>query len=271
MAVHPDGTLFFAASDEKLQAISPSDGKPLWVRDHALAADGTMSNPIAGVGDRLFLTHNRVAQRSDGEPIQAPTVNGKKVNVYGAAFSRKLLASYSYSPELFVLDECGQLVWSLQAYNAVFAHSIVGFDDSLLTTATAYNGVDYGERKLYRYSIDGTVLAGPYSTGGVTNPLALGADGVYYVATCPLGDTEGDLELLALSESFELVDKVNLGPPCGASGVLLDDGMLVITRSTVPDYKPEFVRVQTASPGLAKTAWPTNGRDNSRTAWLAAW
>jgi hypothetical protein len=54
--------------------------------------------------------------------------------------------------------------------------------------------------------------------------------------------------------------------------VLLDDGQLLITRTHFGQpMELELVRMATASPGLARTAWPTHHRDNARTGWIAAW
>ncbi|MCL2825266.1 MAG: hypothetical protein FWD57_14845, partial [Polyangiaceae bacterium] len=112
----------------------------------------------------------------------------------------------------------------------------------------------------FQYAINGELLAGPGEW--FDRYLALGADGVSYVAKCV--GSGGNLEVVALSPSLDVIDRLDLGPNCfyGSEAVLLDDGLLIVHRR-LPDNNTELVRIATASPGLAKTAWPTKMRDNA--------
>ena len=150
----------------------------------------------------------------------------------------------------------------------------VGFDDSLLIVAwPTSEKIEY-----YLSSIDGSILAEPrrISMGELNaGPLALGADGVWYFVNCTnMYGRMGDLEVLALSPSLEVIARLDAGYSCSIAGgvevALLDDGTLLIPRRG-KDFTGEIVRIATASPGLARTAWPKHMRDNENTGWIAAW
>jgi len=211
-----------------------------------------------------------VFELTTGEQVAGITVKGVPVSVDEAAYSRRLIGwarVKGFDPtDLVVVDECGNLQWSRgPAYGYMV---LVGFDDSLLVRE--FHG---GDPVFYRFSIDGAVLAGP-SKFGDSMPLALGADGVLYLARrvpCSYPcDYDNSLEVVAVSESLEVLDRIDVGPYSHkASAVLLDDGLMVVVRDGRTGI--DFVRIQTASPGLARTAWPTIRRDNERTGWVAPW
>jgi hypothetical protein len=123
----------------------------------------------------------------------------------------------------------------------------------------------------YRYSIDGTVIAGPGDGFGVF--LAIGADGVSYVVeNLPsLDGSKGRAEIIALSPSLETLARLNIGEYCDyGPATLLDNGQMLIRRVDC-DGNLDIVRVATSSPGLAHTAWPTDMHNNARTGWIAPW
>jgi hypothetical protein len=163
-----------------------------------------------------------------------------------------------------VLDECGNPQWSLPEYS--IGVELVGFDDDLLVSSAYGTDTSTPKWALHRYSIEGTLLAGPAEGRSVFE--ILGADGVFYVGYCV--PYQEDLEVVALSPSLEVIDRLHVGPTCrSVSAVLLDDGLLLVVREGLSET--EILRIATASPGLAHTAWPTRGRDNARTRWLAPW
>jgi hypothetical protein len=168
-----------------------------------------------------------------------------------------------------VLDECGNPQWSLPKFS--IGVELVGFDDDLLVMSAYGTDTSTPKWALHRYSIEGTLLAGPAEGRSVFE--ILGADGVFYVGYCVDGidnPHRQDLEVVALSPSLEVIDRLHVGPTCrSVSAVLLDDGLMLVVREG--STRTEILRIATASPGLAHTAWPTDSRDNARTGWLAPW
>jgi len=272
MLVDPDGILYFTATDGSFKAISPSDGKTVWSSvDATMERDSGSPSGKLGIGDRLFFGNSAAFKRSTGTRFTDIMVDGVPVSVQVAAYSHRLIGEARVNgntpADLVVVDECGNMKWSLGKSNRY--EVLVGFDDSIVVGEYKYPTTP----AFYRYSIDGELLAGPAKFGESTL-LALGADDVLYLAGCARCsdpcDHDFDLEVIAVSESMEVLDRINVGSYCtNASAVLLDDGLMVVMR--VGKGATEFVRIQTASPGLARTAWPTIRRDNERTAWVAPW
>ena len=272
MLVDPDGILYFTATDSSFKAIRPTDGEAVWTQGLAMEYDSTSPAGRLGIADRLFFGGFMAFKRSTGDRLATLEVKGKPVSIQAAAYSRRLIGEARvdfYSPaDLVVLDECGNLKW---ARGQEMSYTVlVGFGDSLLVREYTHPNT----LKYYRISIDGTVMAGPADYGDFVFPLALGADDVLYLSRCVPCDAPCDhnhsLEIIAVSDSLAVLDRIDVGPYCDqASAVLLDDGLMVVTR--VGKGHAEFVRIQTASPGLARTAWPTIRRDNERTGWVAPW
>ncbi|MCL2823855.1 MAG: hypothetical protein FWD57_07690 [Polyangiaceae bacterium] len=272
MLVDPEGTIYFAASDESFTAMRPADGSAVWTRE-LVVREYDFGSPAGrlGIGNRLFFGDSMVFERATGEQVAGLTVKGVPVSVQAAAYSRRLIGAAQIKPfdpaELVVLDECGKLKWARGPKDGY--HVLVGFDDSLVVG-------EYKEHNtpvFYRFSIDGTVIAGPASYANWVFPFAIGADDVLYLASCvPCYPCyhDKDLEVIAVSQSMEVIDRINLGGSCRrVSAVLLDDGLMVVMRVGLEGN--DFVRIQTASPGLARTAWPAVRRDNERTGWVAPW
>jgi hypothetical protein len=79
---------------------------------------------------------------------------------------------------------------------------------------------------------------------------------------------EAPATLIAFTADLKEEWRLRVGTRCNVGNALLtDDGMLYFARlrSFV-----EFVPVQTTSPSLAKTAWPSSPHDNRATGWLGA-
>jgi hypothetical protein len=274
MVVHPNGTLFVSATDETLRALRPDNGETVWKREFALVGNQLYS-PRFGVGNRL-VAGGRVFDPDTGAEVSHPSVGGLDIYSLGTpAYSHRLTAAAEkYAPGYWrevVLDECGNLQWSLPEFTVLV--NLIGFDDDLLVLSRYGRDTPADRYVLHRYSIEGALLAGPADGFPVFN--ILGADGVFYVGYCVdqpghLNDDADNLELVALSPSLEVLDRLYLGPFChSVSAVLLDDGLLLVMR-TGPT-RTEILRIATASPGLAHTAWPTRDRDNARTGWVAPW
>ena len=117
------------------------------------------------------------------------------------------------------------------------------------------------------YSAEGALRQGPRPVPGFATTL--GADGTVYTTACSQQDARtSDLSLVAYSSELTSMWRLELGKPCTYSGTALaDDGVLYLARELIDGI--EILAIQTASPGLAPTAWPTRRHDNRRTNWLS--
>ena len=276
MVVHPDGTLYFTATDETFRAITP-DGGAVWTQALPLVGPAkSLKKPNFGIGDRVFV--DGVAyNRNTGEEYGLPRSRGQNVHVELAAYSRRLIGYFRGDTENYeevvLLDECGNHKLSLPVLPDTRSAGVVavGFDDSLLVTF--WNKSEKAEH--YLLSIDGAILVEPRDVAGGdgwARPLALGADGIWYYSLCsPLPDGSGQLAVLALSPTLEVLDRLDFGFLCTNGGAtLLDDGTMLIVRQKIGSGS-EILRIATSSPGLAHTAWPSSSRDNEHTLWISAW
>ena len=101
-------------------------------------------------------------------------------------------------------------------------------------------------------------------------PSSLGADGTLYTTHCsPVDGGTSTVTVTAYSPTLDELWAIDIGSPCSYSGTALaDDGVLYFARNETS--RLEIIAIQTASPGLAPTAWPTHFHDNRRTGWLSA-
>lgn len=275
MLAHPEGTLSFWASDGTMRTIRSANGASVWTQQLPRPIDwGYGANlPYFGVGDR-FVVGGHAYDRHTGVAFDSARLNGEDQHLLYAAYGKRLLASpFGFgSRKIHILDECGVHQWTtpeLQHFRM-----FIGFDDALhLTTPVDANTPAGAKYASYIYSRDGQKLAGPGE--GFDLPLALGADGVAYYGKCvaPTNPSHLDeLEVVAVAPSLEVKARLNVGGACPFSNAfLMDDGQLWIVHKPSGASTTQISRLQTASPGLAKTAWPTHFHDNARTGWVSPW
>jgi hypothetical protein len=79
-------------------------------------------------------------------------------------------------------------------------------------------------------------------------------------------------ELIAYTSDLEEMWRLNLGKPDNCpigNGVLDEDGVLYLARAlSGGDENVEILAIQTQSPGLAESSWPSLRHDNRGTMWL---
>jgi len=268
LTLSPDGILYFSATDGFLYAFNATDGELAWKREVGISKYGP--NPFSvgvGIGDTLF-TEGGHYNAITAEVSAPPVIDGIEYGVGFASYS-SLVASYMdinaehYWLRIQVLDRCGKLKWSFptDAYMNAF---LVGFDDTLVAL--------YGDNA-FVYSADGERQVGPVPLDTHYYPLAIGDDGTIYYMYCTevYGIETGEMSVHAYSSSLELLWSVELGKPClDEPPVLANDGVLYVLRSKSEQYPPhlELTAIQTASPGLANTAYPTLRSNNRRTGWI---
>jgi hypothetical protein len=169
-------------------------------------------------------------------------------------------------------DTCGMLKWSTRMdslYNDL--SGVISLPETLV--ATKWDVDDKGKRltpdRMYRYGADGTVLQGPVAGQG--EPFVAGADGTIYTVNCASSSPKAN-ELIAYTVDLQELWRLDLGVsnPCPAgNGVLDDDGVLYLVRGISGTNGAEVVAIQTQSPGLAESSWPSLRHDNRGTMWLA--
>ena len=125
------------------------------------------------------------------------------------------------------------------------------------------------------YSSDGEPQAGPIPLDWNYLPKAIGADGtIYYTYCTDFSNMDGSvMSVQAYSPTLQRLWSVELGKPClDEPPVLADDGVLYVLRSKNEQQPPhlELTAIQTASPGLANTAYPTLRVNNRRTGWVGS-
>jgi len=168
-----------------------------------------------------------------------------------------------YWLRIHALDRCNEPKWSFPT-DKYMDVVLAGFDDSLVAI--------YGD-EAFIYSAEGEQQVGPAPLDTHYYPKAIGADGTLYYTYCTelYNKDAGEMSVQAYSSSLELLWSVELGKPClDEPPVLANDGVLYVLRSKSEQYPPhlELTAIQTASPGLANTAYPTLRSNNRRTGWI---
>jgi len=266
LTLSPDGILYFSATDGFLYAVKASDGELVWKRQVGISKHGPMPFVVTiGIGDTLF-TERGHYNATTGDISASPVVDGTDYLIWIASFS-SLIISYldleNYSFRIHAVDRCSEPKWSFPT-DKYMDIVLAGFDDSLV-------GI-YGE-EAFIYSATGEQQAGPAPLDFHYYPKAIGADGTLYYTYCTelYNKDAGEMSVQAYSPSLELLWSVELGKPClDAPPVLADDGVLYVLRSKKEQSPPhlELTAIQTASPGLANTAYPTIRSNNRRTGWI---
>jgi len=271
----PDGILYFGATDGYFYAVKATDGTQVWREKVGLTKYGGHSpySAYLGIGD-VLIAEKGYHDRKTGTLIAShPVIDGEPMPVNLASFSH--LFGYKVidkDKQLFgvpVMDMCGNLQWSFPSAKAAFA-VLVGFADTIVAI--------YGGQPVI-YSSDGEVKAGPIPLDEYDHhPWAIGADGTIYYAYCTdfFNMDASAMSVQAYSPQLELLWSVELGKSCTDEPfVLADDGRLYVLRSTFEEFPDhlelkglELTAIQTASPGLANTAYPTLRTNNRRTGWI---
>jgi hypothetical protein len=118
------------------------------------------------------------------------------------------------------------------------------------------------------YDGDGNVVGQPAPAEG--RPLAAGGDGTIYTVGCVASQPPTD-RISAYSLDLKPLWNIDLGGAClGMTGnvVLDDNGVMYLMRSSPNIYGTQVMAIQTRSPGLADSSWPSWRHDNRGTAWL---
>ena len=271
LTLSPEGILYFSATDGFLYARRASDGELVWKREVGLGryTHGPFAIAI-GIGDMLS-TEGGQYHIDIGDVSASASSDGSSFFVYTGTYSSMVGQKFdleTYSWQIAIFDRCGELKSSFPSGKPFYAN-LIGFEDSFVT--------NYGD-EAFIYSSDGEPLVGPAPLDLHYFPKAIGADGTLYYNYCTelYQKDRGVASVQAYSPQLELLWSVELGKSCTDEPfVLADDGRLYVLRSTFEEFPDhlelkglELTAIQTASPGLANTAYPTLRTNNRRTGWI---
>ena len=270
----PDGVVYFAGSGQSVSAYRTSDGKVLWSHSEPTNKNINLVSVVGGGGKAVFAaydggypdTHTSALDTRDG------TVLGSFIDPkYGTSFTwgwSMWLEGWDLGIACdlyYVFDTCGAL--KSQSPLAGSSRSGVIAPGELVAMVTDPNATGRWTQ-IALYSTDGTVVVGPAPSEG--QPIAAGADGTIYTYNCR-SSTPAFNGILAYSYDLKELWRFDLGgSECGGitgNVILDDDGVMYLTRVADGDVV-EALAIQTASPGLAESSWPSLRHDNRGTAWL---
>jgi PQQ-like domain len=162
-----------------------------------------------------------------------------------------------------LVDPCGKQVWSLAVPGGKTCFTplfVVGEQDVLYMQIDSCDSSS-SSPQILGITPDGKIAAGP--TPRVEVPWLAGADGTLYAADLFGKNGIPQTRIVALSPSLQEIWHldVDAGPGPYATAVLSNDGVLYTQSAT------GILAIQTTSPGLARSSWPTYRHDNGATNW----
>ncbi len=278
-ALSPDGILYGGAADGRLHAIRATDGHVLWSvkageTGGTGGSNGKVAWAVAGVGSTVIV--------KDGIRgtwvFDAKTGARKKQVITKGGYSPLpgeggilLGHSWGYLSAFFSFDNCWNQRLELPATRRNRYVSVTSMDDHGVEVTWSYGTQRESDDEMYLWAPDGQKILGPKPGNGRT--LAVGADGTIYTTACI--DLRRAPEYYAASISafgpdLESLWRLGLGNLCTVGSAALDEGgVLYVVRklSGIPETV-ELTAIQTASPGLADSSWPSWRHDNQGTSWL---
>jgi outer membrane protein assembly factor BamB len=246
----PDGLLFVQDGDS-VSALRTGDGSEAWHQKGAV--------PLLGAGPVLVFESD-VRTAADGQLLgQVRAKDGSRLRVW-------LVAGFGFlgwprsAESLEAIDPCDQVLWSLPS-----GSSTTLFVEAIGPTGLAYvvrtprNGGG-AEHTLMTVSPAGTVLATTTTAGWV---VAVGSDGTAYLEDC---SSDSVVEIIALDDGLRELWRLPIEGVCPEDVMLGEGGLLYVLNFQYPSER--LTAIQTTSPGLAPTGWPTVGHDARSTRWL---
>jgi hypothetical protein len=269
--VSPEGNAYLASADRRVRAFGP-DGTALW--NVPIPGSAPVGQPAvsAGVGDVLLV--NEQGSRAglyavkDGTRLNTrfQTDTGLDLGIIDDDWV--VGYDWGFTFAWFPFDSCGRSRSPLGATGTVRRLPITTVSDLLVEMSWQADdrGSRTGDDTLYLWNRDGTRAGGPAPAPGL--PVAAGADGTIYNLSC---DDQGEAAAVqAVDRQLRPTWRVPLDGNCPAGNVVLtEDGVLwLLHRAKNGDG--EIVAIQTGSPGLADSSWPSRRHDNTGASWLKA-
>jgi outer membrane protein assembly factor BamB len=273
--VAPDGVVYAATSDDRVYALRAKDGSAVWSK----TVQG--ARMLGGAGNGLFVVANgrgvSVLDTAQGRSLGTLSVMvDGKASIFLAEWGGWLLG-WDWgivSGTNWVHDPCGTVRWSMynnQTYYGGGGPLAVG--ELLVATMGERDGDTWASRGIAVFDASGAQVASAPSAKGIV--AAIGADGTVYTVNCEGGTAQGGsppaFPLRAYSPDLMEQWSFELGPDsCNMTGnvVLDEDGVLYLMRRSPNITGTQVMAIQTRSPGLADSSWPSWRHDNRGTAWL---
>ena len=260
----PDGVVYAVTFDQRVGAYRASDGSQLW--SQPAPSDPCCSSAVmGGGGSAVFVAIGET------ETVALRTGTGARLGAFvRPAYGRSFTWGWGSwvlgwdigiaDSHTYVFDTCGALKWPP---GSTGASGVVAVGELLVT----------GDNSSLRlFDTAGNPAAGP--AAGEGRPVAAGADGTIYTFRCDSSPPAVN-RVLAYSADLQELWRLDLGgSSClqiTGNVVLDDDGVMYMMRAA-PDVAggTQVLAIQTASPGLADSSWPSWRHDNRGTAWLVA-
>jgi hypothetical protein len=167
---------------------------------------------------------------------------------------------------LVMLDPCGGARWSLRIPGSKVCTglSVVGPGEVIYLGIGSCNGGEPSP-EIIGIGPDGRIVSGPIPSTTLA-PWVAGADGVVYAVE--LGALTPPSKLVAFSPALTMLWTLDLPGVLSwdAGAILTDEGVLYAQMNT--DAGNTVIAVQTGSPGLAASSWPTRRHDNRSSNWI---
>jgi outer membrane protein assembly factor BamB len=274
-----DGVLFAVTSDQRLHALDSRNGAELWSSPAPLYAKGAilqLPQPEGGGGDRLMFF-------SAGDQVEyvLDAATGATVGRLQQFCAASTLGAFGWTMAV----ECANGAASFDTCHLPpapdgtprtrdrFYAGLIAPGERLVMFDFTPDRIGYPTDPSYLtlYNRDGSIAAGPVPARGW--PSLVGADGTIYTSECVTTSPLGTFALRILAYSFEMKELWRFDQPggCGRGiyGAVLDEGgVLYVTRDDDQMGSTNLLAIQTNSPGLANSSWPTSAHDNHGTGWL---
>jgi outer membrane protein assembly factor BamB len=273
----PDGTVYAVASDERVYALRTRDGSTVWSKPAQV--DQYRSRVVGGAGNGLLVHMGEkgtdVLNTADGSALGSlkEVIDGATYGLIGPIMVGWDIGIAQSAN--FVYDFCGNLRWSRWKNLAPNSSGVVTVGEYLVVTSYQADdkGVPVSPNMLTLYDANGAVIGEPAPAEG--SPLAAGADGTIYTVSCAASQPPTPTDRISayspdLTPLWHLDLNGGNGLCQGMTGnvVLDDDGVMYLMRASPNTYGTQVMAIQTRSPGLADSSWPSWRHDNRGTAWL---
>ncbi len=272
----PDDVLYAVTSTDQVCALRTKDGGIIWCQSPPSDTRVT-SQVLGGAGKGLFVLVGDqridVLDTRTGESIGTLVVSiDGKIVAFTAQWGGWALGwTFGIAiGDAFVLDTCGNLRWSNWSKDpSTSGGAGIIAAGELLTAATSTRiGSAWVTTSGRLLNADGSVAASTTQFEG--QAIAAGADGTIYTYRCE-DATPAVNRILAYSPDLKELWRFDLGGEyCRTiiGNVLLDDDGMMYMKRQNDSYSTEVIAIQTRSPGLADSSWPSWRHDNRGTAWL---
>lgn len=196
------------------------------------------------------------------------TADGHDVIPLVPLAGRGILVADRNCQRILLLDTCGRQVWSVDVPSTTTCGSgpvVVGPGE--ISYVPMLSGEDSQPTGIVAVNPEGTIAARRDVRSDL--PWAVGADGTVYAID--VSGAKLSSRIVALSPTLEELWQLDPGGESRnhwygtINAVMTSDGVLFTRLATVDG--PQAVAIQTTSPGLAASSWPTFRHDNQSSNW----